>query len=217
MSQIQDFSQTALAFILHNNMIFDAAVLFCHMFAECRIQSKKPLHVLLQEIKEHAFLSQTCMLDRLCHSAGKLSCRQRLPGSNIQIYLLRLIKQTDQIRGKRRINRCLAADRSICCRKQRRRIIDKRHTSSIGACNKARKIRYNTSTHSDDPAVSAILLRKHRILYDLLCLTRLTLLPCREGKYIHNKSIIFKLARDRLCIKLLHFTVRDHCELLSAA
>ena len=66
-------------------MIFDAAVLFCHMFAECRIQCKKPLHVLLQEIKEHAFLSQTCMLDRLCHSAGKLSCRQRLPGSNIQI------------------------------------------------------------------------------------------------------------------------------------
>ena len=73
MSQIQDFSQTTLPFILHDNVIFNAAVFLCHMLTKCRIKCQKLLHMLLQKIKKLSLRGKTRMLDRLCHTAGKLS------------------------------------------------------------------------------------------------------------------------------------------------
>ena len=136
MSEIEDFSETGFSLILHNNLILNPAIFFGNVLTCIFIQIQDIIHMLIQIIKEFS-VSHACMLYCFCKSADYLPLRKSFPCRDIYIYLLRLIKKTDKISCKWRINSSFSADRCICSCKKCCSIINERNTSSIGSCYKS--------------------------------------------------------------------------------
>ena len=155
------------------------------------------------------------MLDCLRHSACHLTLLKCLPRCNIDINLLWLIEQTDQIRCKRCINRCLTANRCIGSRQKGGCIIDKRYAASISSCHKSCQIRHNASSDCNDRTIPAIAFLKHCILDTFLRLSGLAFLSCREHEQIHLISCCDQLLPDRLGIWIAHIRIRNKRKLLN--
>ena len=178
------------------------------------IQCKNFLHMCFQIFKKFR-ICQTRVLDSFCQSAVNLTFRQCLPCVQIQIYFLRLVDQSDQIRCQRCIDCCLAAHRCICCRQKTGSIINKWYTSAVSSCNKSCQICNYATANSQNTTVSAITFFQHCILQHRLCLPRLALFPSREDKHIRLESFFCQLLFQWSCIQRFHIAVCNNCKFMN--
>ena len=199
MTKIQNFSESRFSLILHHHLILDRTVLMRDMLTRIFIKFQDLIHVFIYVIKE-LFIGKTCMFYSLGQSADYLSFRQCLPSSDIKVNLYRLVKKSDKICCKRRINRSLSSNRSIRCSQKRCCIIDKRHASAICACNKSCQIGYNSSAYRYYAAIPAIPFGKHFVFYLCLNFPGLTLLTFGKHKHVSLITYFFQSIIYRSCI-----------------